>query len=93
MPDWAPVYFVIALIAAVYNSTGITSAAAGIAEYPVFVFMVLFVISFILGLCARLRAWPAGGLRRRPDAPQTAPHKGCHYDFQTHHRRNERRSA
>jgi uncharacterized membrane protein YtjA (UPF0391 family) len=54
---WAAVFFIIALVAAVFGFTGIYAAAAGIAKILFFVFLVLFVISLL-----------AGGLSRRPVA-------------------------
>ena len=52
---WALVFFVIAMIAAVFGFTGIFVAAAGIAKVLFFVFLVLLIISLV-----------GGGLRRGP---------------------------
>ena len=52
---WAAVFFIIALIAAVFGFGGIYVAAASIAKILFFVFLVLFVVSLL-----------AGGLRRGP---------------------------
>jgi uncharacterized membrane protein YtjA (UPF0391 family) len=52
---WALVFFVIALIAAVFGFTGVAVAAAGIAKILFFIFVVLFIISLIFGLRARPR--------------------------------------
>jgi uncharacterized membrane protein YtjA (UPF0391 family) len=55
MLHWAVVFFVIALIAAVFGFGGIAANAAGIAQILFFIFLVLFVLSLIFG-----------GLRGRP---------------------------
>ncbi|WP_208351418.1 DUF1328 domain-containing protein [Pseudaestuariivita rosea] len=45
---WAVVFFVVALIAAVFGFGGIASASAGIAQILFFVFLVLFVVTLIM---------------------------------------------
>jgi uncharacterized membrane protein YtjA (UPF0391 family) len=52
---WALVFFIIAIIAAIFGFGGIASTAAGIAQILFFVFLVVFVISLIMGLAARRR--------------------------------------
>jgi len=52
---WVIVFFVIAMIAAVFGFSGIYVAAAGIAKILFFIFLVLLVVSLL-----------AGGLRRGP---------------------------
>jgi uncharacterized membrane protein YtjA (UPF0391 family) len=52
---WAAVFFVIALIAAVFGFGGIAVGAAEIAKILFFVFLVLFIVSLLFG-----------GLRRGP---------------------------
>ncbi|HEV2973234.1 MAG TPA: DUF1328 domain-containing protein [Pirellulales bacterium] len=52
---WAAVFFVVAIIAAVFGFGGIAVGAAEIAKVLFFVFLVLFVISLVFG-----------GLRRGP---------------------------
>ena len=52
---WAAVFFIIALIAAVFGFGGIYVAAAEIAKILFFVSLVLFIVSLL-----------AGGLRRGP---------------------------
>ena len=52
---WAAVFFVIALIAAVFGFGGIAVGAVEIAKILFFVFLVLFIVSLL-----------AGGLRRGP---------------------------
>ena len=56
MLKWAIIFFVVALVAAVFGFTGIAGAAAGIAEILFFIFVVLFVISLIM-------AFTRGGTR------------------------------
>lgn len=49
MLHWTLVFLVVALIAAVFGFTGIYSAAAGIAQILFFLFLVLFVVSLVMG--------------------------------------------
>lgn len=51
---WAAVFFVIALVAAVFGFGGIAASAAGIAKVLFFVFLVLGAISLLFGRRARL---------------------------------------
>ena len=46
---WAAMFFVIAIVAAVFGFGGIASGAASIAKILFFVFLVLFVVSLIVG--------------------------------------------
>ncbi len=48
MLHYAAVFFIIALIAAVFGFTGIAVGAAAVAKLLFFVFLVLFVISLII---------------------------------------------
>lgn len=50
---WAVVFFVIALIAAVFGFGGVASSAAGIAQILFAIFVVLFIVSIIMGLVRR----------------------------------------
>jgi uncharacterized membrane protein YtjA (UPF0391 family) len=50
MLGWALGFLIIALIAAVFGFGGIAVAAAGIAKFLFFVFLVLFVATLILHL-------------------------------------------
>jgi uncharacterized membrane protein YtjA (UPF0391 family) len=50
MLSWALVFFVIALVAALFGFGGIAGASMGIAQILFFIFLVLFVISLIIGL-------------------------------------------
>lgn len=49
MLNYAVIFFIVALVAAVLGFGGIAGAAAGIAKILFFVFLVLFVISFVMG--------------------------------------------
>lgn len=53
MLHYAVVFFVIALIAAVFGFGGIAASASGIAQILFFVFIVLAVASFLFGLIKR----------------------------------------
>ena len=56
MLRWALGFFVIAIIAAVFGFGGIASGAADIARVLFFVFLVVFVISLLMGLAGGGRA-------------------------------------
>ena len=58
MLSWALVFFIVAIIAAVFGFGNIAAGAASIAQILFFVFLVLFVLSLIVGL----------GRGRRPTA-------------------------
>jgi uncharacterized membrane protein YtjA (UPF0391 family) len=49
MLSWALTFLIIALLAAVFGFTGIAGTAAGIAKILFFVFIALFLISFLVG--------------------------------------------
>jgi uncharacterized membrane protein YtjA (UPF0391 family) len=53
MLSWALIFFVVAILAAVFGFGGIASASAGIAQILFFLFLVLFVVSLIMGLARR----------------------------------------
>lgn len=50
MLRWALIFFVVAIVAALFGFTDIASAAAGIAKILFFIFMTLFLIALIGGL-------------------------------------------
>ena len=50
MLSWAILFFVLALIAAVFGFGGIASAFAGIAQLLFVVFLILFVVSLVVRL-------------------------------------------
>jgi uncharacterized membrane protein YtjA (UPF0391 family) len=53
MLRWALIFFVVALVAAVFGFLGIAAAAAGIAKILFFIFLVLFLVSLVGGLVRR----------------------------------------
>lgn len=53
MLNWALMFFLVALLAAVFGFTGIAIAAAGLAKILFFVFLVLFVVSLIAHVSRR----------------------------------------
>jgi uncharacterized membrane protein YtjA (UPF0391 family) len=53
MLRWALIFFVVALVAAVFGFLGIAVAAAGIAKILFFIFLVLFLVSLVGGLVRR----------------------------------------
>jgi uncharacterized membrane protein YtjA (UPF0391 family) len=53
MLNWAVVFLVIALIAALFGFGGIAGTAVGIAKLLFFIFLAVFVISLIMGLAQR----------------------------------------
>jgi uncharacterized membrane protein YtjA (UPF0391 family) len=55
MLNWALMFFLVALLAAVFGFTGIAVAAAGIAKLLFFLFLVLFVASLVIGFANRAR--------------------------------------
>ncbi len=50
---WAAVFFVIALIAALFGFGGIAAGAVEIAKILFFVFVIIFAVTLILGLLGR----------------------------------------
>lgn len=50
MLSWALIFFVVAIIAAVFGFGGIASASAGFAQILFFIFLLLFVVSLIMGM-------------------------------------------
>lgn len=53
MLRWALVFFVVALVAALFGFTEIAAGAAGIGKILCFVFVAAFAVCFILGLVER----------------------------------------
>ncbi|HYG15218.1 MAG TPA: DUF1328 domain-containing protein [Bacteroidia bacterium] len=49
MLKWAVIFFVIAIVAAIFGFTDIASGAAAIAKVLFFIFIVLFLLVIILG--------------------------------------------
>jgi len=50
---WALIFLVVAILAGVLGFAGIMVAAAGIAKLLFYLFLVLFVISLVMGLLTR----------------------------------------
>ena len=50
---WSVMFLVVAVIAAIFGFGGITTAALGIAKILFFLFLVLFVVTLVLGLFQR----------------------------------------
>jgi uncharacterized membrane protein YtjA (UPF0391 family) len=46
--DWAVIFLVLAIVAAVFGFGGIAQESAGIAKILFFVFIVIYIVSFIL---------------------------------------------
>jgi uncharacterized membrane protein YtjA (UPF0391 family) len=53
MLNWAIAFFIIAIVAALFGFTGIAAGAAEIAKILFFVFLVLFLVSLVVGLLRR----------------------------------------
>lgn len=53
MLGWALVFFIVAIIAALFGFTGIAIAAASIAKLLFFLFLILFVVTLIMWLVRR----------------------------------------
>ena len=53
MVYWAAVFFVIALVAALFGFVGIATAAAGIAKLLFYIFLVIFLVTLVMGLGRR----------------------------------------
>jgi uncharacterized membrane protein YtjA (UPF0391 family) len=50
---WAAVFFIIAIIAAVFGFGGVAGTAVGIAKVLFFIFLVLFIVSLLTGVIRR----------------------------------------
>jgi uncharacterized membrane protein YtjA (UPF0391 family) len=50
MLKWAAIFFVIAIVAAIFGFGGIAESAAGIAKFFFFLFIIVCLVFFILGL-------------------------------------------
>ncbi len=57
---WALVFFLVAILAAIFGFGGITAAALAISRILFFVFLVLFVISLVFGLRGRRSSLHSG---------------------------------
>ncbi len=52
---WALVFFIIAIVAALFGFTGIAAGAQTIAMWLFWVFLIIFLVSLIMGLLRRGR--------------------------------------
>jgi len=52
---WALVFFIIAIVAAVFGFGGIAAAASSVAQMLFFVFLVIFLITLVMGMAGRRR--------------------------------------
>jgi uncharacterized membrane protein YtjA (UPF0391 family) len=52
---WALVFFLIAIVAAFFGFGGVATTAAGIAQILFFVFVVIFLVSLVMGVAGRRR--------------------------------------
>lgn len=57
---WALVFFLVAVLAAIFGFGGITAAALGISRILFLIFLVLFIISLLVGLKGRRRGVEPG---------------------------------
>lgn len=48
MLKWALIFFLVAIVAAVFGFGGIASASAGIAQILFFIFLVLFLVAIVM---------------------------------------------
>ncbi|MDD2557768.1 MAG: DUF1328 domain-containing protein [Desulfuromonadaceae bacterium] len=55
MLRWAVIFFIVAIVAALFGFTGISAAAAEIGRVIFFIFVLLFVIALLTGLVQRPR--------------------------------------
>lgn len=53
MLRYALLFFVVALVAALFGFGGIAAAAAGIARVLFYIFLVLFIVSLLVGVLRR----------------------------------------
>jgi len=50
MLKWSVIFFIIAIVAAIFGFTGIETAAVGVAKVLFIVFLVLFIGTLLLGI-------------------------------------------
>jgi uncharacterized membrane protein YtjA (UPF0391 family) len=53
MLQWALIFLIVALVAAAMGFGGIASASAGMAKILFFIFLVVFLVSLIIGMARR----------------------------------------
>ena len=52
---WAAVFFIIALVAAMFGFGGVASTAGSLAKILFYIFVIMFIVSLVLGLGRRGR--------------------------------------
>ena len=52
---WAAVFFVIAIVAAIFGFGGIAAGAVSIAKVLFFIFLIVFIVSLFIGVRGRRR--------------------------------------
>lgn len=52
---WALVFFIVAIVAAAFGFGGIAEASADIAQILFFIFVVIFLVTLVMGLMSRRR--------------------------------------
>jgi len=53
MLNWALIFFIVAVIAAIFGFSGVAIATAGAAKMLFFLFLILFVVSLVAGITRR----------------------------------------
>jgi uncharacterized membrane protein YtjA (UPF0391 family) len=53
--SWALGFFIVAIVAAVFGFGGIATGAANIAQFLFWLFVILFIVSLVVGLVKRPR--------------------------------------
>ena len=53
MLSWAAIFFVVAIVAAILGFGGIATSAIGVAKILFFIFLILFVLSLLVGIFRR----------------------------------------
>ena len=53
MLGWALAFFLVAIVAAVFGFGGIATASAGIAKILFFLFIVVFLVTLVMGMVRR----------------------------------------
>ena len=53
MLGWSVIFFILAIVAALFGFGGIAASMAGIAKILIFIFLVMFLVSIIMGLLSK----------------------------------------
>ena len=89
MLHYAVVFFIIALIAAVFGFGGIAAGAVGIAKVLFFVFLVLAALTFVANLIS-MNAWGCVPCNARPGSAKDVPYISTPRRPCTHQSRSSR---